>query len=142
MIPVVRIADAIPFARRLEGVAFEGEGDRSGRDHPGRVGVFHELGHVLGARVDQDLFRTPDLHDPALFHDGDVVTDAHGLVQIVRDEQDGALQFPLDLLQLLLHVDLDQRIQRREGFVHQQHFGFRRQRPCKPDPLLHAAREL
>ena len=38
--------------------------------------------------------------------------------------------------------DPDQRIQRREGLVHQQDVGIGSQRPRQPHPLLHAAREL
>ena len=71
-----------------------------------------------------------------------MVADAQRLVEIVGDEHDGAVEAVLDLHQLILHVVADQRIERAERLVHQQHLGIGRERPGEADPLLHAAGEL
>ncbi|MNK27808.1 hypothetical protein D3C87_461710 [compost metagenome] len=60
----------------------------------------------------------------------------------MRDEHDGLVQLGLKLQKLVLHFAADQRVQRREGFVHQQDFGIGGQGPRQADALLHAAGQL
>ncbi|HRP94784.1 MAG TPA: hypothetical protein PL143_00900 [Rhodocyclaceae bacterium] len=105
----------------LEAPAVERQRDRAGGHHRSRVGMLDEAGNVFGARIDEDLLGRADLHDHAVLHDRDAVAQAHRLVQVVRDEQDGAPELVLDALELLLHRHLDQRVERRERLVHQQH---------------------
>ena len=58
------------------------------------------------------------------------------------NEDDGAPVFPLQIQQQILHVGTDQRVQRREGFIHQQDGGIQGQSPRQTDPLTHAAGQL
>ena len=77
-----------------------------------------------------------------VFHDGDAVANAHGFIQIVRDEDDGAAFDLLQTQQLRLHLGADDGVQRRERLVHQQDGGVRRQCTGQTHALLHAARQL
>ena len=88
------------------------QGDRrchhgAGGEHPGPVDVLHELGDVVVRRVVEDLLRL-DLHDSAVPHHRDPVAESHGLVQVVRDEEDGLAELALQLDQLVLHLALDE----------------------------------
>ncbi|MNI44240.1 hypothetical protein D3C73_986060 [compost metagenome] len=60
----------------------------------------------------------------------------------MRDEHDGLVQLGLQLQQLVLHFAADERVQRRERFVHQQDFGISGQRARQAHALLHAAGQL
>ena len=51
-------------------------------------------------------------------------------------------QLALQLDELLLHLAADQRVERREGLVHEQDVGVRGEGPGETDALAHAAREL
>ena len=103
---------------------------------------FNEVPHVVVDRVGDDLFGRADLHDPAVIHDRDTAADTDRLVQIVRDEDRGLVQFGRERQELLLKPAPNQRIQRGERLIHQQDLGVRRERPGEPDPLLHAPRQL
>jgi hypothetical protein len=93
-------------------------------------------------RVRDDALRRAELHDAAVLHDGDPVAEAQRLVQVVRDEHDRLAEVALQLDHLLLHLHLDQRVERAERLVHQHHLGLGGERPRQTDALLHAAREL
>ena len=58
----------------------------------------------------------------------------------MSDEQHRNLQSLPHIGEDLLHDHPGLRIERAEGFVEQQHFRPRRQRPHDTDALLHAAR--
>ena len=63
------------------------------------------------ARVKQQLCGVSALQQAAFLHQGDAVSDAHGFIQIMGDEDDCASMFPLQIKQQILHVPPDQRIQ-------------------------------
>lgn len=112
---------------------------RRGGEDPGPVDVGDELRHVVVGRVGQDLLGGADLNDPTVPHHRDTVAEPHGLVQVVRDEDDRLAEFGLKLQELVLNLPADQRVQRRERLVHQQDLGSGRERAGQPDSLPHAA---
>ena len=71
-------------------------GDVGSLEHGSRVHTADETAHIVVGGVAQDVVGRAHLHHLPVFHDGDAVANAHGLVQIVRDEDDGA---PPHLLQ-------------------------------------------
>ena len=75
----------------------------------------------------------------AIPQDRDLVSETKRLIEIMGDENDGFLQFLLQFQQHGLHVDADQRIERRICFIHQEDVRIVRQRARKPNTLLHAA---
>ena len=58
---------------------------------------------------------------------------------IVADEDDGLLQFGLQLQQFVLQLAANQRVQRRERLVHQKDGGVGSEGTRQTDTLLHAA---
>ena len=98
--------------------------------------------HIVIGRLAQDLLGGAHLDHVATFHDGNAVADADGLVEVVGDEDDGALVAGLQLDQFVLHLGTDQGVERGEGLVHEQDVGVVRQGAGEADALLHAAREL
>ena len=108
----------------------------------GAVDVLGEGGDVVVLRPQQDVLGGADLDDAAVAHDGDAVAQAHGLVQVVGDEDDRLLELLLEFQQLVLHVTADQRVQGAEGLVHQQQVGVGGERAGEADALLHAAGQL
>ena len=86
--------------------------------------------------------RRADLDDVAAFHDGDPVADPHGLVEVVGDEDDGALVLALEPQQLVLHLGADQRVEGGERLVHQHDRRVVGQGAGQADALLHAAGHL
>ncbi len=122
-------------------------GERLARDvgrleHRRSVHAAHEAAHVVVGRRAQDLVGRAHLHHVAVLHDGDAVADAHGLVQVVRDEDDGAALDLLQAQQLALHLGADDGVQRGERLVHEQDGRVGCQRARQPHALLHAAREF
>ena len=111
-------------------------------EHLAAVHVLQEGLHVLGGRFQQDVLGLSLLHQLAVLQDGNAVAQAQRLVQVVGDEDDGLVEPGLQLQQVVLHLAAYQRIQRREGLVHQQDLGIGGQRAGQPHPLLHAAGEL
>src|ERR1700722_10156982 len=89
-----------------------------------------------------DVLRAAGLHDAAAFQDRDLVAELERLIQVVTDEQDGALYPRLQRQQFVLQFAADQRIERRERLVHQQDVGVGGERARQADALLHAARQL
>ena len=117
-------------------------GDVTGLEHGRLVHAAHELAHVVVGRLAQDFLRRAHLHHLAVLHDGHAVADAHGLVQVVRDEDDGAALDLLQAQQLVLHLGADDGVEGREGLVHQQDRRVGRQRARQAHALLHAARQF
>ena len=63
----------------------------------------------------------------------------YSLFDVVGNEDDGGLGALAQVDQLVLQATASDRIQRREGLVHEQHPGLYRQRPGDADTLLLAA---
>src|SRR3954447_576272 len=80
------------------------------------------------------------LDQVAQVHEGDVVGDPVGLLQVVGDDDDGDVVAQLDD-QVLDHLRRF-RVERRAGLVEEQDLGLGRQRPGDAEPLLLAAGEL
>ena len=110
--------------------------------HVERVHVGDEVAHIVVGGIEDDLLRRAVLDDPPALHDGDAGADLQRLVEIVADEDDGALQLPLQLEQLVLQLGADQRIERRERLVHQQDRRVGGEGARQADALLHAAGQL
>lgn len=83
-----------------------------------------------------------DLDQLAAFHDADAVTDAHGLFDIVGHEDDGAAVGLLQLQQHVLHLAALERVEGREGLVHDDHRGVDGEGAGQADALLHTAGEF
>ena len=67
------------------------------------------------------------------------ISDALGLLQVVRDNGDG--EAFLEFLHQFLDFARRNRIERRAGFVHQEHFGLRGNGASDAQTLLLSARE-
>ena len=113
-----------------------------GRQHLAARHVADELAHVVVGGGADDLGRRPDLDEAAVLHDRDAVADLQGFVEVVRDEDDRLLEALLEAQHLVLHLAPDQRVERRERLVEDQHFGIDGERPREADALLHAAAQL
>ena len=96
---------------------------------------------VVGGRADQ-LVAGADLHQLAVAHDQDPVAEPERLGQVVGDEDHRLADLVVQPDHLVLHVPADQRVERRERLVEEQHVGVAGEGPGQPDPLLHAAGEL
>ena len=117
-------------------------GNVGGLEHGSRVHALNKGAHIFVGGVAQNVVGCAHLLHHAVLHDGDAVANAHGFVQIVRDEDDGAALDLLQAQQLGLHFGADDGVQRREGLVHQQDGRVRCQRTGQAHALLHAAREF
>ena len=117
-------------------------GDVAGLEHGSSIHAAHKTAHVVVGGVAQNIVGRAHLHHLAVFHDGNAVTNAHGLVQVVRDEHDGAALDLLQAHQLALHLGADDGVECRERLVHQQNRRVGGQRPRQPHALLHATREF
>ena len=78
----------------------------------------HKVAHIGVGGVEHHLLRLARLHDAPAVHDGDVVAQLDGLIEIVADKNDGLFQLLLQLQQFALQVLADQWVQGREGLVH------------------------
>src|SRR3990167_763699 len=108
------------------------------------VGVdgIEEVAHVIVGRVVDQLLGGADLDQLAAFHDADTGADAHGLFDVVGDEDDGA---PIGLLQLqqhVLHLAALERVEGGKGLVHDDHRGVYGQGAGQADALLHTTGQL
>ncbi len=72
----------------------------------------------------------------------DPVADHQGLLDRVGHEEERHAGLVPEGQQLLLHLAPGERVQRREGLVHQEHLRLHGERPGDGDALLHAAGEL
>ena len=116
--------------------------DVVGSQHTCPIDIVDELGDVVVGRVSENILRGADLDDAPVAHDCDPVTEEHRLVEIVGDEDDGLLEFALQLHELLLHLASDERVEGRECLVHEQDVCFSGKCAGQADALLHAAGEL
>ena len=116
--------------------------DLIGAQHGGQIDMLDEALDILGRGAGHDVLGLADLNHLAILHQDDAAAERDGLVEIVRDEDDGLLELALEVAQLRLHVAADQGVERAEGFVHEQDVGIRRERPREARPLLHAARQF
>ncbi|MNI30934.1 hypothetical protein D3C73_847960 [compost metagenome] len=67
------------------------------------------------------------------------MADAYGFLDVMGDEDDGALLLGLQADQFALHFAADQWVQRRKRLVHQQDGRVVGQRTGQAHSLLHAA---
>ena len=74
-------------------------------------------------------------HYLAAFQQHDVRGQVERFVQIVGHQQHRLVQAPEQFSQHVLHFRPGQRIQGSEGLIHQQQFGFGRERPRQADTL-------
>src|SRR6056297_2104745 len=102
----------------------------------------HEFGHVIDRGVGEDVLWRAALHDAPALHDRDPIAQLERLVQIVTDEDDGAVQLFLKLQQFILQMGADQRVEGRERLIHQKDWGLGRKGTREADALLHPARQL
>ena len=92
--------------------------------------------------MEEDVGRRADLGEDAVLENRDPIADPERLVEVVRDEDDRLVKVLLEVDELVLHLGADQRIERREGLVHEEDLRVGAQRAGEADALLHAAREL
>ena len=83
-----------------------------------------------------------DLLDAPVAEDGDPVAHRQRLLLVVRDEDEGDADLPLDLLELQLHRAAQLEVQRAEGFVEEQHLRPVDEGPGQRHPLALPAGEL
>ncbi len=74
--------------------------------------------------------------------DRDAVAEPYGLVDVVRDEDDGLVQLLLQAQEFVLELGAHHRVHRAEGLVHQQYRRVGGERAGHADALLLAAGEL
>ena len=101
-----------------------------------------EAGDEFGARRVEQLVRAALLLDPALVHHHHQVGQRHRLLLGMGDVDEGHRQLGLPLLELGPHPDAQERIERRQRLVEQQHLGLGDQRPGQRHALLLPAGEL
>ena len=88
-----------------------------------QVGRADEPGDELARRLLVDLARGADLLDAAGVEHGDAVGEGQRLLLVVRDEQEGDADVPLDRLELHLHLLAQLEVEGAERLVEQQHRG-------------------
>ncbi len=64
------------------------------------------------------------LLDHAVLHDGDAISQAQSLVEVMGNEQDGFAQYALQSQKLVLHLFAYQGIKRGERFIQKPDIGF------------------
>ncbi len=79
-----------------------------------------EIGHVRGRGGAEHGGGGVELLDAALSVDRDPVTEADGLLDVVRDEQHGLADLGLEFQEFVLEVFADDRVDRSERLVHQE----------------------
>ena len=101
-----------------------------------------ELGGQLGAGGGEQLADRAGLDDPALLHQRGRVADRLDDVHLVRDEQDGQAELPVEVAQQLEDGAGGLRVEGAGGLVGEQHLGVAGQGAGDADALLLAAGEL
>ena len=96
------------------------------------------LGQFL-FRVLEDLLGLPALDQFPEIHEPRIIAHPCCLLHVVGDDDDRILL--LEQLDQVLDLCRCDRVERRAGLVHQDHFRFHRERPGNAEPLLLAARE-
>ena len=99
-------------------------------------------GDELARRALVDLDRRPQLFDPPAVEHGEAVAHRQRLLLIVRHEHERDSDFPLDPLELELHLLAELQVERPEWLVQQEHLGLVDDRPGERDALPLPAREL
>ena len=105
--------------------------DRTGDD----VRRADEPGDERRRRVVVDLVGGPDLLDPPVVHDDDLVRELEGLVLVMRHEQARDPQLAVQIVEPTSELLPDARVQRPERLVQQQHLRPRCEGPRERHPL-------
>ena len=113
-------------------------GDRAGDEVHGA----DEAGNEGGLRVSVDLGGRADLLDPAGVHHRDRIGERERLLLIVRDEDGGQAEPPLNGVDLVAEADPQMRVEAGEGLVHEQDLRLQYDAAGDRHALLLAAREL
>ena len=116
--------------------------DPAQRQHAGARHLAHEVAHVVVDGGAEQLVARAALHRLPVAHDQDPVAEAQRLAEVVGDEDHRLADLAVQADDLVLHVAADERVERRERLVEEQHVGVAGQRPGEADALLHAARQL
>ena len=129
--------------RAVEGVVgLGGAHDPAQGQDFGAGHVLDELADiVVGGRADQFVTRAA-LDHLAVAHDEDAIAELERLGQVVGDEHHGLADLVVQADDLVLHVAADQRVERGERLVEEEHVRVAGERPGETDALLHAAGEL
>ena len=112
------------------------------RQHVGLGHLGDEVLDVVVGGLGHDLVGRADLHDRAVAHDQDPVAELERLGEVVGDEDHRLAELAVQPDDLVLHVAPDQRVERGERLVEEQHLRVAGQRSGQADALLHAAGEL
>ena len=107
-----------------------------------KVHLADEPRHKTAVRVVVNFGRAVQLFNGTLVHDGNAVGDGHGLLLVVRDEDDSQPGLALDALELLAHLAADLGVQCRKRLVQQKYGGPEHQCACNGHTLLLAAGKL
>ena len=89
-----------------------------------------------------ELRRRAELPQPALDEDADLVGERGRVLVVVRHEQRRQRELPQQLRELVPHLGLRVRVERRERLVEEEHPRIAGERPRERDPLPLASREL
>ena len=84
-----------------------------------KVHLADEPRHKTAVRVVVNFGRAVQLFNGTPVHDGNAVRDGHGLLLVVRDEDDSQPGLALDALELLAHLAADLGVQCRKRLVQQ-----------------------
>ena len=125
---------AVQFRQRLH--------DHLGGQHRERIHVPDKGGHIIIAGPGHDVADRTGLDDPATVEYRDLIAEPQRLVHVMGHEQDRLVHACLEREQLVLQSRTDERIERREGLIHQQDVRIGGKGARQPDPLLHAAGQL
>ena len=124
-------------------------GDDLGRGHlRGSLAPPHtrhrrqQVARIGGAGAGKDLGHGPFFHRAPLAHDDHPVGHLGDHAHVMGDQDDRRAQIALQIAQQVQHLALHGHVQRRGGFVGNQHFGPQGQGHGDHHPLAHAARQL
>src|ERR1700693_3018291 len=128
MTSICQIASRMPMARtrghaalRMRWNLFRSIADRPGPKPP--CDLVRQSCHLKrverARRGDVDI---PDLRDPSrtVGHEHDPVAETHGLAHIVGDEYDRLAGFLPDPIQVIVELIAGERVESREGLVHEE----------------------
>jgi hypothetical protein len=100
-----------------------------------------EIGHLPRLRAAIQRFGIGQLGDLAFEHHGDAVGHDQRLFLVMRDQDEGDADLPLQLDQFDLHVLAHLLVERGQRFVQQQHLGLQDQRARQRHALPLPARQ-
>src|SRR6185437_6782202 len=101
-----------------------------------------EIGDEAAGRRLVDVRRGAHLHDLAVVHDAQPLAECHGLLLVVRDDDEGHTEALLDVEQLELGVFAQLLVERRERLIEQQQLGALDQRARQRHALALPAGQL